>query len=356
MTQATATSLYSQPQDMETPYQRSWIDRLIEAIERTPGPSSLFYVVALLALALLNHAVFWLDGSLAAGSFDAIKLADALYIVYFVALYHHLSRVAKQSFQVFQPMLGSDDSDLRILEYRLTTLPGGLGWLAILLGLGFAIFFIQLEPADFGLDTALTLLPVIYLYAFLVVLFSSVFSLIFQTTRQLMLVNRLHRQATDINLFKLAPAHAFACLTARAGIGLVLIIVLNGLSNPSGVSDVDPFSLFSNVAVGVAAVITFSVPLLSMHSRLTEEKARLLNETNEAIQLTIGRIHEQVNSNEYEAMSGLNTAMGALSAERNLLESIPTWPWNPSTLRGFASTLLLPIFIWLVTVFLGRLI
>jgi hypothetical protein len=93
-----------------------------------------------------------------------------------------------------------------------------------------------------------------------------------------------------------------------------------------------------------------------MRNRLKDEKARLLGETNEAIQVTIGRIHNQVISNEYKDIGDLNTAMSALVVERDLIDGISTWPWEPGTLRGFASTLLLPIFVWLVTRLLERFI
>jgi hypothetical protein len=42
--------------------------------------------------------------------------------------------------------------------------------------------------------------------------------------------------------------------------------------------------------------------------------------------------------------------------ERTLIMGVPTWLWNPRTLRGFASTLLLPIFLWLVTRILERIL
>lgn len=98
------------------------------------------------------------------------------------------------------------------------------------------------------------------------------------------------------------------------------------------------------------------MPLLGMRNRLKVEKAHLLSGTNESIQVTINRIHNLVNSNEYEDIGGLNTALSALIVERELISGISTMPWDPSTVRGFASTLLLPILLWLVTRLLERFI
>ena len=136
MTQDTAPSLVTDLRDFKIPYPSSWIDRFIQWISRIPGPAWLIYVAALLAFALLNNAVFWLDGSLAVGSFDQVRSLDTFFIIYFVALYHHLSLVAGRSFQDFRPVLKAADSDMRTLEYRLTTFPRRLGWLAILVGIG----------------------------------------------------------------------------------------------------------------------------------------------------------------------------------------------------------------------------
>ncbi|KRT76486.1 MAG: hypothetical protein XU14_C0044G0018 [Armatimonadetes bacterium CSP1-3] len=353
MTQDAATSLVTDLRNSEFPYARSWIDRLIQRISRIPVPSWLFYVAVISAIALLNNAVFWVDGSLAAGSINSQRVADSGYIVFFVALYHHLSLVARRSFQVYRPVLKSPDPDLRILEYRLTTLPRRLGWLAIVLGIGLGIVVVQSDPGPFGLDAAMTLLPVIYQHAAMIFVLSSMITLILQTIRQLRLVNDLHRQASQINLFRLAPVHALASLTARAGIGLVAFIAFNGLVEGLNVTG---SNLFALIVMGILAILVFIAPLLGMRNRLKDEKARLLSETNEAIQVTIGRIQNRVNSNEYENISGLNIAMSALVVQRDLVKGISTWPWEPSTLSGFASTLLLPIFLWLVTRLLERLI
>jgi hypothetical protein len=44
----------------------------------------------------------------------------------------------------------------------------------------------------------------------------------------------------------------------------------------------------------------------------------------------------------------METAIKALIRKRQMLENISTWPWNPGIIRGFATTLLLPVFLRLV--------
>jgi hypothetical protein len=353
MSQDAATSRTTNLRESEILYSASWIDRLIQWINRIPGPSWLFYIALLLTGAFLNNAVRWLDGSLEVGSFIPLRVFDAGYLVIYLALYHHLKLVAGRSFQAFRPVLKAPDADLQAVEYRLTTLPRWLGWLAALLGLVLTVGTLQAEPESFGLDVSRTLSIALFLYPFTIFTFSTTFALMIQTIRQLRLVNNLHRQATEINLFQLAPVHAFASLTSRTGIGLVIFIVFSGLIESSNITE---GNLIGLVVAGFLAIVVFTVPLIGMRNRLKVEKARLLSDTNESIQVTIGRIHHQVNSNEYEDIGGLSTALSALIVERNLIAGISTMPWEASTLRGFASTLLLPIFLWLVTTLLERLI
>ncbi|MFQ5596379.1 MAG: hypothetical protein ACE5HA_19725 [Anaerolineae bacterium] len=47
-------------------------------------------------------------------------------------------------------------------------------------------------------------------------------------------------------------------------------------------------------------------------------------------------------------MTELHRAMSSLEIEREVLARIPTWPWQPGTLRGVASAVSLPVLVWLI--------
>ena len=236
MTETAVLSLATDLYESEIPYPRSWIDRLVQGINRIPGPTWLFYIVALLTFALLGNAVFWVDGSLEVGEFEPVRVLGSFFWGFPVALYHHLSLVAGWSFRDFRPLLKSSESELRTLEYRLTTLPRRLGWLAILIGIAGGIASVQSDPETYGLDKAMTLLPEMYSYVAQSFVIAAGVALIAQIIRQLRLVNELHRQVSEIDLFQLAPVHAFATLTARAGIGLLIFMVFNTLLEISNIT------------------------------------------------------------------------------------------------------------------------
>lgn len=352
MSQATLLEQSIESRAAEFPYPKSWMDGLIQWIQQLPGPTWAFYIAAVLLIAVLNNAVFWLDGSHEMGTLDPVRTIDTGFIVFLVALYHHLSLAARGSLQIFRPVLKASEPELNHLEYRLTTLPRRLGWLAVLIGIVAGIASVQSDPAVYGLNVTNTILPTIYQTVGQSFVIASGSGLIFQTIRQLRFVNELHRKVSEIDLFRLEPLHAFSKLTARAGIGLVLLIVFNLLVEV--LTTAAPISVM--IGIGVLAFAVFTIPLLGMRNRMKQERAQLLNETNAAIKSTIGRIHGQVNSNEHDEIAGLNTTLNALVVERDLIGGISTWPWEPSTFRGFASSLLLPLLLWLVTRLLERLV
>lgn len=353
MTQTTATATTTHPPHPQYPYAKSWIDYLTAWIERLPLPAWVVYAFALVFFAVTNNVVFWIDGALPAGTFDFVKTSDAVFILFFLAFYHHLAYVAGQCFADYRQVLNLPEAELQVLEYRLTTLPRMLGLITFLLGLVMAVVSVQTDPAVYGLDTTHTILPLIYQQTAFIVTTVTLFTLVAQLIRQLRLVNELHRLASDIDIFQLAPFHAFAHFTARAATGLVLFILFNSIL---AAMEFDVAPLWTVMMLSIIAVTIFVVPLLGIRHRLEAEKERQLGETNAAIKLTIRRIHDEVNADTYRNVADLNTTMTALVTERKILEDISTWPWNAGTLRGFTSTLLVPLLLWLVTRLLERLI
>jgi hypothetical protein len=71
---------------------------------------------------------------------------------------------------------------------------------------------------------------------------------------------------------------------------------------------------------------------------------------------TIADIHDRVSTDRHGDVAPLNTSLTALMTTRKVVADISTWPWATDTLRSFFSTLLLPIPLWLVTRFLGRVV
>lgn len=338
-------------QRAEAGYRPSWIDRLVGWVDRLPIPAWLFYLLSTLALAVLITVVLWIDGSVPVGAYGSMQGIFPPFVFYFLALYHYLTRVGSRSLEAFRPLMEVDESEFARIEYELATLPRGLGWLSI--GIAVATepnFF--LSGQAFGDHPPNTALP--YFVAALSAAFfgATIFCLIVRSFRQLRMVHRLHARATNINLLKLEPAHAFSGLTARTGIGLILLLVLGYLyTSPRFYSD---WLVGAYLLLGSPAIVIFVVPVLGMRDRLIEEKKRVLHATSDLLQSTTEKLENKIRVGDFSELQGMETAIKALIRRREMLEKISTWPWDSVTVRSFASTLLLPVFLWLVTRLLGR--
>jgi hypothetical protein len=113
------------------------------------------------------------------------------------------------------------------------------------------------------------------------------------------------------------------------------------------------------VLVGVTAAVegaAFLLPLLGMHQRLTSEKARLLTEVNEAIEIAYHGLRREVHSNSLSRVDELDKALSGLFRMREAVGHLSTWPWQPETLRGIVAALILPVVIWLIQFGLQRLL
>jgi hypothetical protein len=332
----------------------SWIDWLTGWIDNLPGSTWLFYVIALGVSVLLNNAAFWIDGGLPGGVFDGGLSIFAFYALYWIALYHYLTKNASWALKSFRPLLDVGESDFRKIDFELASLPRNLGGLAALIGVAIAIMETPTNLASsIGpvADQAQTVLPTAYFTAVTVFFASCFIAFVFRTIRQLRLVSRLHGQATGIDLLSLHASHAFSRLTARTGLGLILLLIIISIPAPwetAAPYSISAFNMVFYAGMALLAIIVFIIPLQGMRARLQQEKYRALDEVDELYRTASSRLYGDVRNNSYEDTGRTKDAMSALLMHRDRLNGISTWPWDPGTIRGFTSALLLPIFLLLV--------
>ena len=108
------------------------------------------------------------------------------------------------------------------------------------------------------------------------------------------------------------------------------------------------------LVVQLVALATFIWPHYGIHRLQVAEKESLLEQTNKRIE-TIGQVlHQSVDEGNLDGIGELNTTLSTLKLELSIIEKIPTWPWQPETLRILVTALAFPLGVWLVQVFLGR--
>lgn len=102
------------------------------------------------------------------------------------------------------------------------------------------------------------------------------------------------------------------------------------------------------------AVACFVLPLRSMHQKLDAEKSRLLGLVGSRMQALFDRLHQRVDQGIFTDAGELHQQIASLVTERDVLARMSTWPWDPATLTGFVSALVLPAFLWVLQRVLER--
>ncbi len=340
---------------VDSPYAPSWVNTLIDRVERLPGPAWAAYLLAIVPTLIYLGVADWISGG-RIGEIQPDRVVWALALVGSTWLIHHLDSVARRAFAEFTPMLDLATGERARLEYELTVIPQGPALL--LLGLsvlrtaeGFAF-----QPESEGL-VGLTPAALALRFPFEAVLSALILTLIYHTVRQLRLVGRIHAESKRINLFRPGPLYAFSRLTSQTAIGLALLVIPfgGGLASASTTLDYVVLSTMSGLILGVA-ILAFFLPLLGMHGRMSAEKRRLQDEVGQRVEVLVDRLHGSVDREDLSGADGQNKSLASLIAERDLVNRLSTWPWQAGTAGAVASAILLPIALFLMTRFLDKVI
>ena len=169
------------------------------------------------------------------------------------------------------------------------------------------------------------------------------FGLIVQVMRQLWHVFQIHRLPLEINLFDLDSAHAFSKLTARAAISLILLGLLLTTEPTQSL-----FLISFYMSFAALSLVAFLFPLLGVYQSIRQAKQGALNKVNASIEIMINKINSQVAANEFQDSGEFNTTLAGLVSSKTIIENIPAWPWDIGIFRGFITSVLLPILLWLI--------
>ncbi len=332
---------------------RSWVNVLIDRVDRLPGPTWLAYLFGLPPALLLVGLPFWISGQ-PVGVLPFEQAVWAFALVGSAAIIHYLSGVARDALADFAPMLSADAATLARLGHELTSIPARPA-LALL---AFSAFrttsAYAFQPESEGL-VGVSLLGMAIRWPFETLMFGLVLALLFQTARQLRLVSRIHASAPRVNLFRPGPLYAFSRLTSRAAMGIAILVVPFGVNLTQAGSALDVIMTTSAMSmILVVAVLSFIWPLVGMHRRMDAEKHRLQAETGRRLEALIGELHASIDNGDLARADGQNKTLASLIAERDLLARFSTWPWQAGTAGAVMSAVLLPIALWVVTRLIER--
>ena len=341
---ATDVVLAKQAEASASSYNPSWVNRLIDWIDRLPGPWWVGYaLVALVGFILVNIDVGAPRGQSTVGEFSTGTVFWATAAVLVLGIVAHLDRVANASFDAFRPALTASDDEAHRLRYQLTVLPARPTLLIALVAIPLALSFFV--GGAFRPDFAGASLPEAALRAAAEISAAVVvLVLVYRTVRQLRQVRRVLTHETRIDLFHPRPLYAFSSLTAQTGIVLVVVVVVAALFGPVGWEEESFVSLYVSwfVALMVLAVAAFVGPLLGLHRRLATERTKLQDESEERLKSVLTEINQEVDTGDLTRASSLGVTLTSLLQQREIVAKLPTWPWSTTTFRAFVSAMMLP--------------
>jgi hypothetical protein len=315
----------------------SWVDRLTEAVDRSPLPPWLVYP---LIFAVLLSVLVALAGPLVTEYFPIYFLA-AVWAVFPLALMHHLDRVSARALDQFRPVCDLNDVEAGRLRSssRRCRPPDGRRQS------GRRVHLVLLSHQSRLFDPISARLPVRrrdgcehFCFALLAVL-------LYHTVR-LRMVSRIYARLQRLDLFNLSPLYGFAALTARTSIAWAVALYFSLALNPS--------LLESGVAMGAvllqASLVlgTFAWPLFGIHRRIVQEKERATVRVGESLQRAIAELNRRSASMDLAEMDALNKMILSLIASREVLGKVPTWPWSPGTPAAVGTALLLPVALFVI--------
>lgn len=320
---------------------------------KLPIPYWLTMMILVLLQTLLMHGLAWIDGWLPVFHFDKILLLFPAWLWGPIGIMIHLNSIAVQALEGFRPLIPQDDQVVAGLrrEFSTTRTKGliinAVIWLAAYLITNFLAFA---AIKAFGYGTFFT--DTIFVEGLISYLIGG--AIYYYSLRQLLLVHQTVKLVKHINLFDLDPVYSFSRLTSRIGIAWVVLASVTLLLFPLTIATT---AVVAVLAVQmIFAVAAFVLPLGVIHSQLVADKRKLLAEHNLHMQQILKQLHGFLSDGDLEKAGQLKLVLESMNFEYTALMRIPTWPWRAGTLTGFATSIVLPVAIFLIQLFIRQML
>ena len=316
------------------PYRRSWVDIILDWIERVPGVL-VFYSTLAVATVAVGLVFVAPDRPETSGFISSIT-----FII--VAGTHWLRTVSDRAMTRLRPSLGLDDGAFASLRHRMVYTPPKMALLALLYNAVYVPVYVLTGSDPWGYDKLPT--PVL-IVAILVWAISESIAVTFviTTLRRIVFISRIHRDIPQVELFRQQPLHGLLAVTGRTGVLILIMFGVFPLVTLGSDAWRDPIWLMSFAGGAVVMVVVTVVPLLGLHGRLVEERRTRAMANGHRIEQATAAIAATVERADGAAVDATQKALALLITERDLIARAPTWPWAPGPVRTLATTTLVPI-------------
>lgn len=316
--------------------------RIMDWAQRTPGGGWPLVALLFLVLFISPHLIAWTAGFLPRGEFEALYSLPALFITYNLVVWRWMDHLAENTFNDFGRALRLPSKRVAALLTDFVSLRPSTTWLTLALSLVFALGFAALTGPLFGTTSGV----LYFSYVFFSVLPTPHWFLsIVRQARQILRINALFAEIKTINLFNLWPVY----LLSRYAYNLALIPVGSAAMAISILMLDEPNELIYLMCIYIGSVAVllslfiFLAPLIGINRRLRREKERILQELGDEQKILFNEVKSAVKSRKSSKITQAREAFAALQEQSEAVRKIPTWPWNPGTLRNLFLPILLPL-------------
>jgi hypothetical protein len=327
------------------PYTPSWLDRFTDWIEGLPGRSWIAYLILFLLLGLQNQIAAWIFGTLPVGEFDIYLFLYHLFTFEILFFSKFLDKDAERALKEFRPVLDSPDDVFSRILFEFTNLPARPVFVLTILGGLFGSYYAYSLEINIMKEFQLTFYTAYGFIAFAIPM-SLMVIFCYRIVRQLQNVSRLTSTIPKIDLFNLDPIYALSSHTAKTGLIFLFLIYTNIWVNPESIQL--PTAIISITVISILSFLAFIVPLMGINRRLVKEKRGMRREVNHRLKMAFVQADRDFNNLELGEMDELEKTVAIFERQKEFVEKLPTWPWQPATLRGFLSAVTLPLIIWIV--------
>ncbi|TAK12794.1 MAG: hypothetical protein EPO32_07570 [Anaerolineae bacterium] len=321
--------------------------RFFDWLRATSGGGWLGGLGIFLALWLIPQILRWLIGAQPVGEFALFNAVPAIFITLNLVVWLWMDRLAETALTDFGRMEGLPAERARALLTDFISLGPRLTRITLLFaGLAALVFALQVAPLN-GISAPPSLDFIIFLL-FTLLTNTFWFLAVTRMARQIFRINHLFAEVKDVNLFNLWPIYALSRYGANLGmifIGAASVVASLFLLGTEPSSFLRPFATFVIMNSLAAALIIFLTPLVGINRRLRREKENVLHRLGDEMKLLFDETEAAIKAREAGRIGEFRTASSALREQMEAVQKIPTWPWNPGTLRNLFLPILLPLLI-----------
>lgn len=338
---------------------RSWLDWLLDTIDRIPGPRGAVYTGALVVWVAFVGIGGYLDQAIEA---PWVSPGMALGVVLGLATLwamQTLNGAAARAMTTLEPLLTVDADERARLYDAIARTPPMWALVALIVGAISGIDSVLTTPVSWGVPSGDA--PWSMALGLTLGVFNTTMLMVFvaRLLHQVRVIDEMHREAVRVDLARLEPLYGFSSYVARAAITLIVVSIGGLTALAAFLGSFFEFATSDYILFGSllgVTVIAFVVPTRGLHDRISDEKDARLGDAHADAAAVRAELARRIAAGDYEGAGRLNDAISATDATAVSISRISTWPWRPETLRGFVSAVLLPIALWFVVTFLGRVI